>query len=1180
MRRFNMTLVLLLAICALFSASAQAATPAWRTLAVTGPTNLPPMNSEIQQVAVDATGGTYALTFGSETTGPIAFDATPTEVKGALDALLSIGGAGGAVEVSGGPGGAGANAPYFVRFRGGLAQTDVSQMTADASGLSGGAATATVSTTTQGASPGEGVLTIYASNVGGADSAGIVELTVGPLPPGIETAGNASGKDWTCPATGAGQTTVTCTRTSSIPALSVANPVNVPLRVTGSAAPSSSVKVVVSGGAAAVDPLERNAYAADITVSDARVGAGVQAIWAGAFDEEGNPSTQASDHPNAAATMFLVNTNPSPLGFPIPAGDPRDVVVDLPPGFVGNPMVTDRCPRTQPLGPASGSESACDMTAAVVGAAYPATQRFGGEIAELGSVVLNSVPAHGYAAQFGFKVIEARATALGSLRAAEDFGVAVTSPNIPTAYKIFGSFFAFEGSPPAAAGKAFLTNPSSCAHQAAITPTTTIATNSWQMPSVFGAQTVDIPPVVGCDKLGPEFKPSFTFQPSDNKAASGVATTARIQIDQSGLLDPSRLAAPHLKDSIVTLPEGMTLNPAAANGLEGCSTAQIGLLGTGFPMPNPIRFNEAPAACPDASKIGTAEIRTPLLDHPLNGTVYLAAQDDNPFKSLLAMYIVVEDEETGITIKLPGEIKPNTQTGQLTAEFQNNPQVPFEDLTLNFRGGGPQSTLATPDVCGAYTTNAQFTPWSAPESGPPAQSPDSFQIAKGPGGSDACARSKAERPFGLGFTAGSTNVNGGANSPFTVRITRPDGHQELDRISITTPPGLLASLRGIGQCSEAQLAAAGASGRTGKQELANPSCPASSQVGTTTIGAGVGPSPLYVKTGKVYLAGPYKGAPLSLAFVVPAVAGPFDLGVQVVRTALRIDPKTAQVTAESDAIPQILKGIPLLVRDVRVDLDRGGFVRNPTNCEPMLVGGRVTGGSGAVANLASRFQVGGCDKLGFKPHLKLRLQGGTKRDKYQKVTATLTARPGDANIARTSVRFPQSIFLAQEHIRTVCTRVQFAADNCPKGSVYGFAEAETPLLDQPLKGPVYLRSSDNVLPDLVVALRGPDHQPIEVELAARTDSKNKGIRNTFDFVPDAPVSKFVLRMRGGSKSLLVTSRNICLRRERAVVKMRGQNGKVRNFRPTLKINCGKKNRKGKGKDKQGKSKGKPGKKRR
>jgi len=1130
-----------------FAGTATAASPGWKLLGITAPTHVPPVSSEVQTVSVDATGGTFTLTFEGQTTAPMPFDVAAGDLQTALADLSSIGGAGGSVEVDGGPGDAGATKPYGVRFRGSLASTDVTALVADSSGLTGGAASASVTTTTVGGEPGEGSLAIYPSNVGGAPTAGTITLNIGPLPAGIETAGSAIGRDWTCTPDGAGQTSLTCLRSTPVIETSMADPVILPIRVVGSPAPTSVVQTSIEGGGAAGS----STYAIDVTVSDSRAEAGVQAAWAGAFDDEGKPATEAGAHPYTAATLFFLKTNLTAFGDPIPAGDVRDLFVDLPPGFIGNPLVTERCPQTLLI---------CEDPAMQIGEAAPLLSESpvgaSGINWDQTFKVENDMPAKGYAAQFTFKVVDSRISALGTLRSDEDYGVTVVAPSILPHYEVYGSYFELDGRPAAAGGKAFLTNPTDCANEAVTAPITTFTSNSWQAPTIFDEWIVDIPPVVGCEGL--EFKPAFSFQPSAQSAATGVAATAHLQVDQEGLLDPAKRATPHLKDSVVTLPVGFTLNPSAADGLESCSTEQIGYVGGGFPMPNPMRFDKEPVACPDASKIGTAEIKTPLLEDPLKGTVYLAAQDDNPFKSLLAMYIAIDDEQTGTVVKLPGEVVPNPVNGQLVATFANNPQLPFEDLILSFRGGGPRSTLATPDVCSTYTTNGEFTPWSAPESGPPAQTQDSFEITTGVGGSATCPRTKAERPFSLGFEAGATHPVSGAASPFTLRITRPDGNQELDRITVSTPPGLIASLVGVGTCSEAQLAAAQAPGRTGKQEIADPSCPASSQLGTTTIGAGVGSNPIYVKTGKVYLSGPYKGAPLSFAFVVPAVAGPFDLGVQVVRTALRINPQTAQVTAESDSIPQILKGIPLLVRDVRVDIDRPGFIRNPTNCEPMAVSGQVTGGSGAVANVASRYQVGDCDKLGFQPSLKLRLQGGTKRDKYQKLTATLTARPGDANIAFTSVRFPRSIFLAQEHIRTVCTRVQFALDSCPPGSVYGYAEAVTPLLDQPVQGPVYLRSSNNVLPDLVAALRGPDHQPIKVELSARTDSKNKGIRNTFDIVPDAPVSTFVLRMKGGNKSLLVTSRDICKRKERATVKMRGQNGMVRNFKPVLQADCGKK----------------------
>lgn len=922
-----------------------------------------------------------------------------------------------------------------------------------------------------------------------------------------------------------------------------------PIEVLPGAPMSGTVPVEIEGGGAADDPEERDRYHAKLAVSTAEAPAGVAALWAGSFDENGRTVTQAGSHPAAAAAMFLLNTNLNAAGEPVPAGNVRDILAELPPGFIGNPMVTDRCPIA--------SVEGCPPLEALVGKNEALTHRFPPPVNNSGAApVRNMRPPSGYAAQFTTQIVEAKVAALASLRSDVDYGVTLTAPLVPTLYRVYGTLFVIEGKPSAAHGKALLTVPTGCRHEAIAPPVTTVATNSWEVPELFGEQSTEIPPVVGCDKL--EFTPGFTFQPSTSEAAKGTATTAHVHVDQARLLEPDKLAPPHLKDSVVTLPEGLTLNPAAANGLEACTTAQIGYKGGGFAMPNPMRFNKEPVKCPDASKIGRAEIKTPLLDKPLEGIVYLAAQDDNPFKSLLAMYIVVDDEETGIVVKLPGEVIPNEQTGQLKAVFQNNPQVPFEDLILRFRGGGPRSTLATPDVCGTYTTNGSWTPWSAPESGPPAVTNDSFTISSGPGGS-ACAPTKAQRPFGLGFEAGTTDPKAGGHSPFTLRITRPDGAQELDKVTVTTPPGLVATLKGIPYCPEAALAAAQDRNRKGREEMAKPSCPAASQVGTTTIGVGVGSEPLYVKTGKVYLTGPYKGAPVGLAFVVPAVAGPFDLGVQVVRTALRVNPRTAQVTAESDEIPKLLKGIPLLIRDVRVDLDRPGFVRNPTNCEPMTLGGQVSGASGAVADVSTRFQVDGCAALGFKPKMQLRLKGGTTRAKYQQLTATVWARPGDANIGRASVTFPRSIFLAQEHIRTVCTRVQFAADKCPKGSVYGRAEAITPLLDEPLKGPVYLRSSDNLLPDLVAALEGPAHQPIKVELVGRTDSKNRGLRNTFDIVPDAPVTKFTLRMQGGKKSLLVTSRNICKRTERATVKLNGQNGRRHNFRqPLTVVNCKKK----------------------
>jgi hypothetical protein len=1022
---------------------------------------------------------------------------------------------------------------------------------------SAGGPAASIATTTVGGATGQIVATV--ANVGGAASSGPVTLTVGPLPGGIKTSATPTGSGWSCNPTGAGQTAVTCEHAASIGVERMPRRLTVPVTIGPSASTSSTVPISVQGGGATSEGGDEHLM--PVTVSAIPAPPGVEAMWAGAFDEDGQPYTQAGGHPARVGVFFRLNTVRSPSGEIVPAGDLRDVAVEAPPGFLGNPTVTaGRCPQDAPSREESSpgvfaQPVSCPLTA-IVGRAEPMVQDFASTLGG-NQAVFNNVPKFGYPAQFTFHYVTTGVTLVGSLRSDEDYGVTVTAPNVPLIYKAFGSFAILDGNPEGAEGKAFLTNPTNCAEQAQTMPVTALAVNTWQAPSLFDEQVDDLPPVTGCDKL--DFEPDFTFQPSTAHAASATAATAHLHIDQARLLDPAKEAPPHLKRSVVTLPEGLTPNPAAADGLEACTTEQIGLIGTGFAMPNPIRFDKSSPRCPDAAKIGAAEIETPLLGETLHGTVYQAAQDDNPFGSLLALYVVIDDAKTGTTVKLPGEVKTDPQTGRLTVIFDNNPQIPFSDLRLHLRGG-PRSILATPDVCGTHSTSGEWTPWSAPESGPPATTVDGFPISSGAGGS-GCANSKAERPFALGLEAGATNPAAGAYSPFRLQLTRPDGSQEIDRVTVTTPPGFLASLKGVGICSQSAIDAAQA--KSGKEELANPSCPSGSQVGTTTIGAGVGSSPFYLKTGKIYLSGPYKGGPASLTFIVPAVAGPFDLGVQVVKTALRVDPKTAQVTAESDPIPQILKGIPVLIRDIRVDLDRSNFALNPTNCEAMAITARITGGSGAVSNLQNRFQVGNCEALAFKPKLKIQLHGGTKRAAYQRLEATVTypKGPGYANIARAAVTLPHSAFLAQEHIRTVCTRVQFAAKACPKGSVYGHATAITPLLDAPVTGPVYLRSSDNQLPDLVAALRGPDHQPIEVELAGRTDSKNGGIRNTFDLVPDAPVSKFTLKLKGGKKSLIVNSRNLCGGKQRASVRLKAHNGMQRNFRTVVGNDCEKKERK-------------------
>jgi hypothetical protein len=1102
------------------------------------------------------------------TTGPLPFNATAAEVQAALEALAPIGT--GNVEVSGGPGGPGAATPYTIAFTGALTDVNVSLLEPGNGALLGNA----VAKTTVAGGRGTSTLTLTALNIGGAASSGPITLRA-TLPSGIAALGPPTSsavenavEGWACGTSTA--TEIFCTRSEPVrPGLTVP-PVNAVIAA-ASGVTSGTVQIEVSGGGSAPAPATAEL---PLTVSTTPAEPGFQTFVAGAYDEDGNFDRRAGGHPFSASTAFFANTVRTQKGYVLPPAEFKDIVVKLPPGFVGNPNAVPGCPESIPT-------QNCDLDA-MVGVVEPITERFGGW--SIPSPVFNTEAPIGYPAKFRFRIAESEeVNVVGSLRSDEDYGVDAASLRTPQVDQVLGVFFTFWGQPASSAfdnlrckapktglegigairneigcvpseaeDKAFLTSPTNCAEQAASPPVISTTASTWQLPGEVFGTSFGIPSVTGCENL--ELEAGFTVGSSTRASDSPADLSTTMTMPTEGLTDPGKLATPELKDTVVTLPQGLALNPAGAHGLATCSLAQIGFKGSGFPMPNPMRFDKQPQSCPDASKIGSVELKSPLLADPLHGALYLAAQGDgNPFGSLFAVYLVVEDPDRGIVVKLAGKTEPDPQTGQIEATFANLPQLPFESLRLDFKRGS-HSPFATPETCGRFATKAVSTPWSAPESGPPLNTDDggqNFLLDAGPNGR-GCAPTLADRPFDLGLEAGSENVQAGAHTPFSVRLLRPDGSQEIRSFRLEMPQGFTAKLKGVGVCSEAEIAAAAA--RSGAAEQASPSCPASSRVGSTIVGAGAGSDPYYV-TGSVYLAGPYKGAPLSVVAITPAIAGPFDLGVVTVRSALFVNPKTAQVTAQTDPLPEFLEGVQLRIRDIRVLLDREGFALNPTSCEPKSVVATVEGNSGAAATLSNRFQVGNCAALGFKPNVRLELHGKPRRGAYQRLVATVKAREGDANIARAAVTFPHSQFLAQEHIRTVCTRVQFAAKACPPGSVYGFAEAVTPLLDEPLRGPVYLRSSDNPLPDLVAALRGADRQPIEIELSGRTDSKNGGIRNTFDLVPDAPVSKFTLRLFGGKKSLIVNSRDLCSGKQRATVRMHGQNGKLRKFRPVIANDC-------------------------
>jgi hypothetical protein len=929
-------------------------------------------------------------------------------------------------------------------------------------------------------------------------------------------------------------------------------------------------------------------------VSSADQEFGFKAFSSRTTDANEAPYTVAGGHPDKNETAFTINFTVNSGGQPIPIEPLNGTYVDPPLGFIGNPAAAPRCPIGAIPSASNGFVNSCPSGSQVGVADAITTLAFC-----VDCPLFNIKPERGYPAQFAF-IVQNVVTVLSvfPLPRTESYGLRVGTPNIVSEINLTKFSATFFGTPSQHGSgdteAPFLANPVNCSNA---DPTWSIVIDSaWHAGAMRELGVPDLsdpdwktavdpaPPVIGCDdplltsqfaQVGLGVKPLQGPGPVQADQPTGLAVD--LDFPQSNdptdpeyfpggnkQFDPAIPQAPEPKDITVKLPAGLSISPSSADGLGACSDLASDSAG------DQVHYdNTKPAACPDASKIGSVLATSPLLaahepqtdkivgPEPIGGSVYLlkphpgdlpigGGSQDGKFRLLIEL----ENPRYGINFKLPGIATADPQTGQLTTVFTQNPQLPASHITVSLKTGA-RAPLATPVTCGKFTANSDIVPWSTP--GTPDATPSAdFSVNSGPGGSN-CPASAAARPFSPTMSAGTESSAAGQSSPFVLRLDRADGEQELSSLQATLPKGLAAKFVGIPYCSDAALAAAAA--RPGKAEQASPSCPAS-RIGSVTVGAGPGTNPFHTG-GTAYLAGPYKGAPMSVAVITPAVAGPFDLGTVIVRNALFVDPETAQGRVVSDPFPKMLDGIPLKLRSIDVNLDRPSFTLNPTNCSPLTIEATLTSTDGATAKPSNAFQASGCEKLGFKPDLKLSLKGATERSGHPALKAVLNYPKGNyANIAKAVVSLPHSEFLAQNHIKTICTRVQFAADQCPKGSIYGFATATTPLLDAPLSGPVYLRSSSNPLPDLVAALHGQ----IDVDLVGRIDSKNGGIRTTFDAVPDAPVSKFVLTMQGGKKGLLENSKNLCNSVNRADVKFTAQNGKTANSTPVLSNKC----KKGKG----------------
>jgi hypothetical protein len=905
-------------------------------------------------------------------------------------------------------------------------------------------------------------------------------------------------------------------------------------------------------------------------------------------DKEGTPVTQAGSHPFAMTTSFGVNySEPSP-GKAFPDGDFKDLFIEQAEGFVGDATAMPRCP-TAAFSTIIELRSQCpdDTVVGQVAAAVESPINYSW------APVFNLEPPPGAQARLGFSILGVNVVTDVGVKQSPRYNILASLRGNPQPLPVFGAKFQLWGNPadpdhdrfrgndcqpnvfelvaPSPAELEFEASKSSCPSGAENLPfltlprncdgpgATAFQTSSWQEPGKWvtgSALTHDdsIPPVpqsfTGCGSL--DFSPQINSQPTTDSAETGTGLDFDIEFHDEGLKNPEGIAQSDIKKTVVTLPEGVTVNPSIGEGLGVCTPADYERESL------EVAFGEG---CPNASKIGTVSVETPLLANPIGGSVYLAQQDDptspgqeNPFDSLIAFYIVIKDEAEQILVKVPAKVEPDPVTGQLVTTVEDIPQVPFSKFNFHFREG-QRAPLVSPPNCGTYETKAELTPWARPNE--VLTTTSAFKVTRGIGGGPC--PSGGVPPFHPSFQAGAVNNQAGAFSPFLMRLQRADGEQDMTKFSSILPPGELGSLKGVEKCPDAAIDLA--KSKTGRQEIASPSCPANSLIGRTTAGAGVGSALTYVG-GQLYLGGPYKGDPLSVISVTPAVAGPFDAGTVVVRLALTLNSRTAEVEvdgANSDPIPHILKGIVLKVRDLRVAVDRPNFTLNPTSCDESSVKGKLFGAyldvfsssDDVPFDLSARYQAANCLNLGFKPKLDLKLKGGTKRGGHPGLTATYTPRPGDANLEGLVVRLPRSAFLDQAHIRTICTRVQFAVDACPKGAQYGFIKAWTPLLDEPLAGPVWLRSSNHKLPDMVFDLHGL----VDVEVSTRIDSQKGGIRASLESAPDAPITKVVLTMQGGKKGLIVNSRDLCAGKSRANVEFAGQNGKEAKANPVMRADC-------------------------
>jgi hypothetical protein len=992
---------------------------------------------------------------------------------------------------------------------------------------------------------GEGQLQIVASNLGDARIDGSVEpvSATNTLPPGL-TATAIRGPT-------VNQTKVECAlATLACSFKGVLNPYErfaIEIKVKAEEPPGTVASLTgdasIEGGGA-----PKVSRALQIPVNGEPAGFGVAGYELAPLSEDGTPATQAGSHPFQLTTTLALNQLPTANQeerYPVEL--PKDLSFHLPPGLVGNPTAVPQCTMANFF--ALVFETNLCPPSSVVGVATVTGHEPILHVFTKTVPVFNLVPAHGEPARFGLEVIGKVAIVIDtSVRSGRDYGVNVSVKDTTETAGLLSSQVTLWGVPgdprhnnargwECVAGdhyqgqvgkpcpttnnlseQPFLTLPGSCASNPQTEPVlSSMEADSWAHPGSFlGAEYAwmneegQLLGFEACELL--PFNPSLDVTPEEHTAATPTGLSVDVTVPQQSTLEAGKPAEADVRDTTVTLPAGVELSPSAANGLEGCSEAQVGF--TGFNQATQTNeFDTAPVACPDGSKVGTVRIKTPLLSHELEGSVYLASPAPNgepgrnPFGSLVALYLVAEDPVSGVLVKLAGEGHVDEGTLRISTTFRNTPQVPFEDLKLDLFGG-PRASVSTPALCGSYATDAIFTPWSG--TGPVSvQAPaEDFSISSGAGGSGC----PAGLPFAPGFHAHSQSTQAGSFTGFNLELSRPDGDQALSSVSMHLPSGIAALLSAVELCSDAQAAAS--------------ACPAGSEVGQATAIAGLGSEPFVQEGGRVYITGPYEDAPFGLEIVTPAKAGPFDLGFVTVRSRLYVDPNDASVTIASDPLPTQIRGIPLQLKRVLVTVDRPGFEFNPTSCAPMSIDGTITGDGRASAGVSSPFQVGGCEALPFSPQLTASAVG--QGSKTEGTTFAVTVRSGGMNssgvaqagIAKVALQLPKQLSSRLPTLQKACVDAVFNTNpaSCDEGSVIGHATIHTPVLKNPLTGPAYLVSHGGAaFPDVEFVLQG---EGIKLVLDGKTDIKGEVTYSRFESTPDAPFTVFETVLPAGPHGVL------------------------------------------------------------